>query len=98
MGKKSLDWDKIVSKYYSKKYKKDQSTKNCSRWSVVTKNFQTTEAMFLAAAMDGWCIVVVGDEKTNDDWLTSSKELKDNDSVFYFSDHGQKEWLNIPGE
>jgi hypothetical protein len=40
--------------------------------------------MFLAAAMDGWCIVVVGDEKTKDDWLTSSEELKNNKSVFFF--------------
>ena len=38
----------------------------CDRWSVVTTIFEPSEAVKKQALMNGWCLVVVGDQKGPD--------------------------------
>ncbi len=98
VGTKPLDWEKISSKLLRKKGVK-ASTKSCTKWSVVTTIFEPSEAIHDAATMgDDWCIVIVGDNKTPANFLTSDSKLKDNDSVFYFDVAEQKAWEMLPGE
>lgn len=97
VGKKSLDWEKISSKFVRKGGK--PSTRTCTKWSVVTTIFSPTEAIHDAANMgDDWCIVIVGDMKTPSDFLTRDPKLKDNDSVFFFDVVEQEAWNRLPGE
>jgi hypothetical protein len=97
VGKKSLDWKTMVSKYY-KKGSKTTTTKTCTRWAVVTTIFEPNEAISGVAALEGWCMVIVADNKTPLDYLKQGKGLVGNDSVFLFSVQEQKQWLNLPAE
>jgi len=97
VGKVALNWEKISSKLLRKGEK--ASTKTCTKWSVVTTIFEPSEAIQDAANFgDDWCIVVVGDKKTPQNFLTTSSKLKDNDSVFYFDVAEQEAWSKLPGE
>ena len=99
IARRSLDWDTIVKKYYKKNQNiAPEITKKCSRWAVVTTIFEPNEAISGVASLDGWCMVIVGDNKTPNDYLERGKELADNDSVFFFSVQEQRQWLKLPGE
>ena len=97
VGKKQLDWEKISSRLLRKGETK--SSKTCTKWSVVTTIFSPTEAIHDAANMgDDWCVVIVGDKKTPQDFLTGDSQLRDNDSVFFFDVAEQEAWNRLPGE
>jgi hypothetical protein len=99
VGKTSLDWKTMVSKYYKKGNKAaTTTTKTCTRWAVVTTIFEPNEAISGVAGLEGWCMVIVADNKTPLDYLKQGKGLVGNDSVFFFSVQEQKQWLNMPGE
>jgi hypothetical protein len=99
VGKNSLDWNTIVSKYYSKESKDNAAlTKKCVRWAVVTTIFEINECILRVAKLEGWCTVIVADNKTPEQSYTEHEELKGNDSVFYFSVKEQLQWLKLPGE
>jgi hypothetical protein len=98
VGKTSLDWETITSKYFKKGRKTQATTKTCIRWAVVTTIFEPNEAISGVAALKGWCMVIVADNKTPLDYLEQGKGLVGNDSIFFFSVREQKQWLNLPGE
>ena len=99
IGKTSLDWNTIVSKYYRKKTRDSTvPTKQCSRWAVVTTIFESNDAITGVANLEGWCMVIVADNKTPVNYLEQGTGLVGNDSVFFFSVEEQKTWLNLPGE
>ena len=41
---------------------------NCTHWGVVTTIYEPSRAIALVAALEGWCVVVVGDESTPADF------------------------------
>ncbi len=79
-------------------------TKPCERWGVVTTIFDPTEAITRVANMPSWCLVIVPDLKTPEDYMDKLSTLQSNgkgdislDNVFYFSIEKQREWEHIEG-
>ncbi len=79
-------------------------TEPCERWGVVTTIFDPTEAITRVANMPSWCLVIVPDLKTPDDYMDKLAALHSNgkgdsslDNVFYFSIEKQREWEHVEG-
>ncbi len=77
-------------------------TEPCKRWGVVTTIFDPSDAITRVANMPSWCLVIVPDLKTPDDYMDKLTALQDarngrKDNVFYFSIEKQQEWANIKG-
>ena len=49
--------------------KKLFETPTCAKWNVVTTIYEATAAVRTAAAMHGWCTVIVGDRKTPKNYM-----------------------------
>lgn len=93
VGKTPLGWEKISTLTSNQKV----SSKECSKWGVVTTIFEPSDAIIDAANFgEGWCIVIVGDRKTPANFMTT--ELRSNDAVFYFGVSEQEAWARLPGE
>ena len=56
----------------------------CSRWNVVTTIYNVTAAVQTAAAMSGWCTVIVADRKTPSTYMQTS-HLQNNANVVFLS-------------
>jgi len=56
----------------------------CSRWNVVTTIYDVTSAVQTAAAMSGWCTVIMADRKTPSTYMKTSN-LQNNSNVFFLS-------------
>ena len=85
-----------------------QFTKNCNKWGVVTTIFDPTDAIQRAASLPGWCLVIVADTKTPEDYMQKLQKLykssrtiadtnTDLDHVYFFSIEKQNEWLHVQG-
>ena len=53
-------------------------TNNCKRWGVVTTIFDPTEAITRVASLPDWCLVIVADTKTPDDYMEKLVNLQQN--------------------
>lgn len=97
--KNYLDWDTVARYVAASVGTTSVSTKACSRWGVVTTiSFPTKAIQDVARLRDKWCLVIVGDKETPQDYKVSDPVLKDNDSVFFFDVQEQTAWSQIPGE
>jgi len=54
----------------------------CRKWNVVTTIFNVTDAVHTAAAVPGWCTVIVGDRKTPVSYMEDSN-LGSLENVFF---------------
>lgn len=61
----------------------------CPRWAVVTTIFSPSHLIKQLASLDKWCLVVVGDKKSND-ILWSSFVSKAHNSSVYLSESAQR--------
>lgn len=57
---------------------------DCERWGVVTTIYEPSAAIASVAAVSGWCLVIVGDNKTPRDFLLTAG-LADRDDVVFLS-------------
>jgi hypothetical protein len=65
---------------------------NCDRWAVVTTINPPTESVKSVAALNDWCLVIVGDTKTPDDYLQLAG-WNDRPDVVFLSATQQREQL-----
>ena len=56
----------------------------CRKWNVVTTIFNVTSAVYTAAAVPGWCTVIIGDRKTPVSYMEDSN-LGGLENVFFLS-------------
>jgi len=56
----------------------------CRKWNVVTTIYNATAAVHTAAAVPGWCTVIIGDRKTPISYMEDSK-LGRHKNVFFLS-------------
>jgi len=66
----------------------------CVKWGVVTTIFEPTDAVRAVASLDGWCLVVVADNKTPADYM-SDDGLKGRDNVIFLSASTQRDIIEI---
>ena len=70
--------------------------RNCSHWAVVTTIFEPSEAVLgVASSLTGWCMVVVGDTKTPNNYV-SVAGWTGRDDVVYLSIKEQTQLLRHP--
>ena len=70
--------------------------RNCTRWAVVTTIFEPSEAVLqVASSLSGWCMVVVGDTITPDNY-SSAAGWTGRDDVVYLSIQQQIELMRHP--
>jgi len=62
--------------------KKLFETPTCAKWNVVTTIYEATAAVRTAAAMHGWCTVIVGDRKTPKNYMRNWNSTKGDTVVF----------------
>ncbi len=87
-----------------------QFAKSCNKWGVVTTIFDPTAAIQRAASLPGWCLVIVADTKTPEDYMQKLQKLHkssrviadtntdtDLEHVYFFSVEKQKEWELVQG-
>jgi hypothetical protein len=104
-------WEKTIPKTPSVN---DQSWKNkdlvdCEDWAVVTTIFAPTEAVKAAASLPQWCMVIVADTKTPENYMedltnmmtsgeTSVEQSKTPERVHFLSVDEQKKWASTTGK
>lgn len=72
-------------------------TVSCDKWSVVTTIFDPTDAVRRAADLPGWCIVIVADTKTPQDYVEQAKFANEKAMIHYLSVEDQQEWADRMG-
>lgn len=74
----------------SKGQSRDTTPGTCTKWAVVTTIFAPTKVIFQLSNLVDWCLVVIGDLKTNDEtWKSFSSKLMN--KVVYISSKDQVE-------
>ena len=63
---------------------------NCTKWAVVTTIVEPSEAIRRQVRLEGWCLVVVADEKSMKTYDTRWTEGEGNGAVVYLSPEEQK--------
>ncbi|CAJ1939606.1 unnamed protein product [Cylindrotheca closterium] len=71
----------------------------CTKWGVVTTIFDPTEAISRVSKLPEWCLVVVADTKTPDDYMEKFKTLLGGSegSTFFFLVERQKKRERLDG-
>ena len=71
--------------------------KNCTHWAVVTTIFAPSEAVQeVATNLTGWCIVVVGDTKTPNNYTGIAGWTDGRNDIVYLSVDQQKQMMRHP--
>jgi len=68
-------------------------TPMCSKWNVVTTIHEATAAVRTAAAVPGWCAVIVGDRKTPGNYMRNWKSTEGDTVVFLSAAMQEREAL-----
>ena len=80
---------------------------SCKQWGVVTTIFDPTDAISRVASLLSWCLVIVADLKTPNNFMSMFKDLQEKkgqkyranmDRVVYLSVEKQREWQNDVGD
>lgn len=66
---------------------------DCDRWAVVTTINPPTEGIQSTAALEGWCMVIVADTKTPDDFLKTAN-LEGREDIVFLSVEQQQQILH----
>ena len=90
------------SDYLSNHHRKiDLIANRCKQWGVVTTIFDPTDALSRVASLSSWCLVIVADQKTPNNFMSMFKALQENkeqkyqanmDRVVYLSVEKQRKW------
>lgn len=81
-------WKPVVIRKFSARHHKRRnpykksSRPHCERWSVVTTIFEPSDLLFQLRDLRDWCLVVVGDRKTNDSVWADFQTAKSNKTVY----------------
>jgi len=69
----------------------------CTKWSVLTTISAATTAVTTAAELEGWCLVIVADKKTPNNYLDTPK-LRDRKNVFFLGVELQEKYSHMSGK
>ena len=64
---------------------------SCKRWAVVTTIFKPSEAVRRQVRLEGWCLVVVADKSSTDEYNTGWTKGEGNGAVIYLTPKEQED-------